>query len=68
MIRLTAGMAAWCRRLIRRTQDAAARPLLADPDARRKALALRMERLADRMTARQPASLGPRINVGRRRE
>jgi hypothetical protein len=67
VIRLTAGMAAWCLRRKRTPTPATARPLLGS-HARRVELARRMERLADRMTARQPASLGPRISVGRRRE
>jgi hypothetical protein len=55
-------MAAW--RL--RGQWPAEAGLPAQPDARRAALARRMERLADRMTARQPTSLGPKIGIGRR--
>jgi len=67
MIRFRAGVVEWCLRRKRSAKPPATRALL-DPDARRAELARRMERLADRMTVRQPASLGPRISVGRRRE
>ncbi|HEY0156997.1 MAG TPA: hypothetical protein VGF28_06850 [Thermoanaerobaculia bacterium] len=67
MIRIKAGIAAWCLRRKETAPPSAARPL-ATAEERRAELARRMERLADRMTARQPASLGPKISLGRRRQ